>query len=493
MPLLGGYLSDTYWGKYKTINVGILSATFGHVLIVISAIPAVLDNQRGSLGTFIIGLLFFGVGVGFFKSNISPLIAEQYEAKAPRATVETLPSGERVIVDPHKTYAIIYMRYYFFINVGVLFGQVTMVYAEKYVGFWLAFLLPTILFFLCPIVMVICRNKYIRNPPTGSVASKATGLWALAMKKHWSWSPVRTVRNMRSGDFWEAVKPSRLGDSKPKWMTFDDNWVDEVRRGFKACTVFIFYPIFWLPYNQLYNNLTSQAATLRLDGFPNDLVNNLDPIALIVFIPLFDKFFYPWMDRARIRVTPIRKIAVGFIMAVLAMIVAALIQHYIYVQSPCGKNASSCDTPPDISVWVQTPAYVLIAFSEIGASITGLEYAFTKAPKNMRGLVTGMFWFAQAFSAAVAQAFVPFAEDPLLVWLYTTIAIITTIGGIGFWFTFRNLDREEEELNALPDSVFVGKQNMDIIDVEAARAAEMEQQKLRHIQGLDKRLQGVSA
>lgn len=197
------------------------------------------------------------------------------------------------------------------------------------------------------------------------------------------------------------------------------------------------------------------------------------------------------MDSARIRVTPIRKIAVGFIMAVLAMIVAALIQHYIYVQSPCGNDASSCDTPPNISVWVQTPAYVLIAFSEIGASITGLEYAFTKAPKNMRGLVTGVFWFAQAFSSAVAQAFVPFAKDPLLVWLYTTIAIITTLGGLGFWFTFRKLDREEEELNALPDSIFVGKRNQDLIDIEVARAAEMEQQKLRHVQGLDKRLREI--
>jgi len=242
------------------------------------------------------------------------------------------------------------------------------------------------------------------------------------------------------------------------------------------------------PYNQLYNNLTSQAATLRLDGFPNDLINNLDPIALLIFIPLFDKFFYPWMDKAHIRVTPIRKIAVGYIMAVLAMIVATLIQHYIYAQSPCGDQASSCDTPPDISVWVQTPAYVLIAFSEIGASITGLEYAFTKAPKNMRGLVTGVFWFAQAFSSAIAQAFVPFAEDPLLVWLYITIAIITTLGGLAFWFTFRKLDREEEELNALPDSTFIGKRNVGHVDVEKMREQELVQEKLRHAQGLDERL-----
>ena len=60
-------------------------------------------------------------------------------------------------------------------------------------------------------------------------------------------------------------------------MTFDDAWVDEVRRGFKACTVFVWTPIFWLAYNQLNNNLVSQASTLRLDGVPNDIVAYLAP------------------------------------------------------------------------------------------------------------------------------------------------------------------------------------------------------------------------
>lgn len=46
--------------------------------------------------------------------------------------------------------------------------------------------------------------------------------------------------------FWEDVKPSHLGADKPAWMTFDDAWVDEVRRGFKACTVFLWYPLYWL-------------------------------------------------------------------------------------------------------------------------------------------------------------------------------------------------------------------------------------------------------
>ena len=59
-----------------------------------------------------------------------------------------------------------------------------------------------------------------------------------------------------------------------------------------------------------------------------------------------------------------------------------------------------------MTVWVQTGSYVLIALSDIFASITGLEYAFTKAPKNMRSLVMSVFLFTSAISYALGQAFV---------------------------------------------------------------------------------------
>ncbi len=38
--------------------------------------------------------------------------------------------------------------------------------------------------------------------------------------------------------------PSKLGASKPAWMTFGDAWVEEVRRGFLACSVFLWYPLY---------------------------------------------------------------------------------------------------------------------------------------------------------------------------------------------------------------------------------------------------------
>jgi proton-dependent oligopeptide transporter, POT family len=128
--VLGAYLADEFWGRYVTIQAAIACAMVGHILLIVSAVPSVISNPDGSLACFTIGLIIFGIGVGGFKSNISPLIAEQYEYKQPKSTVETLPSGERVIVDVNMTISRIYLWYYFMINVGSLIGQIAMVYGK---------------------------------------------------------------------------------------------------------------------------------------------------------------------------------------------------------------------------------------------------------------------------------------------------------------------------------------------------------------------------
>jgi hypothetical protein len=144
------------------------------------------------------------------------------------------------------------------------------------------------------------------------------------------------------------------------------------------------------------NNLTSQSAVLQLNGVPNDLINNLNPITLVIFIPIMDFLIYPALRKARINFTPIKRITWGFFIASVSMISAAVMQYYIYQTSACPQEyvnegewevngeLVSCTAP--INVWVQAVPYCLIAFSEIFASITGLEYAFSMLDKG--GLYT---------------------------------------------------------------------------------------------------------
>ncbi|EWZ45359.1 POT family proton-dependent oligopeptide transporter [Fusarium oxysporum f. sp. radicis-lycopersici 26381] len=451
MPLLGAYIADQYWGRYKTISWALGIDIIGHIILIMSAIPPVIGNQGGALGAMIIAIIVIGFGTGGFKPNVNPLIVEQLGEQYMH--VKTLKSGERVIVDPAVTIERVYLWFYFCINVGALVGQVTMVFAEKEVGFWLSYTLPTFMLCLCPLVMWLNRHKYERRPPGGSVLGQALKTWFLAQKGCWSINPVATWKNLHKDDFWEKVKPSNFShETRPKWMTFDDAWVDELSRGFNACAVFCWYPIFWLCYNQINNNLISQAAVMQRHGVPNDILSNLNPFALLIFIPLNDFFIYPALRKAGFRFTPIKKITAGFFTGAAAMIWAAVVQHYIYQKSECGKYASGEDCAAvEINVWAQTGSYVLIALSEVFASITSLEYAFSKAPKNMRSMVQAVALFMTAFSAALGQALVGLAADPLLVWNYGVVAILAVIAGTCFYVQFRDLDVHEDDLNALPE------------------------------------------
>ena len=81
-------------------------AMLGHVIMIISAIPGIIGG-KASTGLFVLSLIVTGSGAGGFKSNISPLVAEQYRITKP--FIATTKSGERVIVDPTKTTSRIYM------------------------------------------------------------------------------------------------------------------------------------------------------------------------------------------------------------------------------------------------------------------------------------------------------------------------------------------------------------------------------------------------
>jgi len=243
----------------------------------------------------------------------------------------------------------------------------------------------------------------------------------------------------------------------------------EVRRGLEACKVFVWYPLYWLTYNQINNNLTSQASVMELHGVPNDVLANLDPIALIILIPFCDIIFYPFLRRIGINFSPIKRITAGFITGSMAMIWACVLQHYIYKLGACGKYPSSedCATKAPINVWAQTGSYILIAISEIFASITSLEYAFSKAPKNMRSMVQAVALFTSAISAAIGEGFVSVSEDPLLVWNYGSMAVIAGIAGVLFWFTFKNLDAQEDVLNLLPRGRMLHNKEQNPQKVEA--------------------------
>lgn len=81
------------------------------MILVGTAAPAVLQNSpSGALAGFIVSIIIIGFATGTIKANVSPLVAEQIPDS--REVVKTLPSGEKVIVDPNLTIQRVFMYFY---------------------------------------------------------------------------------------------------------------------------------------------------------------------------------------------------------------------------------------------------------------------------------------------------------------------------------------------------------------------------------------------
>ncbi|OCB88896.1 PTR2-domain-containing protein [Sanghuangporus baumii] len=318
---------------------------------------------------------------------------------------------------------------------------------ERRVGFWAAFSLPTCIFLGTPVVLVAGSKLYYKVPPRGSILLEVFGVVRIVFRG--CLSHPRRFLSMRSGkDDYHGHAEARLSS-----ITWDDAFVDEVKRTAGVCQIALFFPLFWISYNQLSTNLISMGATMTTHGIPNDLLANFNPLALIIFIPLMDIVVYPGLRQAGFGLQPIFRIWLGFMIASLAMIYSAILQYCIYRTNPCGEFVGSCAEPSIISIWAQVPCYVLIAIAEIFASITSLEYSYNMAPKRMKSVVMSVFMLTSAAGSLINAALSPLVHDPNLVKNYAGIALVTFVSGNIFYLLFR--DRDNEDLHKHTNEVLL--------------------------------------
>ena len=60
-----------------------------------------------------------------------------------------------------------------------------------------------------------------------------------------------------------------------------------------------------------------------------------------------------------------------------------------------------------------------------------------------------LFLFTTAIGSLLEFPFTALAKNPLFLWIFIIVAIIATITTLIFWFLFRNLNRQDDELNGL--------------------------------------------
>ena len=183
---------------------------------------------------------------------------------------------------------------------------------------------------------------------------------------------------------------------------------------------------------------------------PNDMLSAMNQVGCIVFTPLIQHVIYPLLHQRHIYIKPITRITVGFVFVALAMVYAAVLQNAIYSTGPCYNHPRDCKSavehePNSINVWYQAPVFFLIAMGEVWAYVTGLEIAYSYAPKHMKSMVQAVFPLMAGTGSAFAMGISPFAHDPYLVIFYSSLAGGMTLVTVVFWLVFRKHDQKGEE------------------------------------------------
>ncbi|KAF2865802.1 H+/oligopeptide symporter [Massariosphaeria phaeospora] len=417
-PLAGAAIADQYLGRVKTIVYSSMMYLCGLVLLVISSVLA-----SHGIGLPLPGLLFalfwIGIGTGGIKSNVGSLIAEQYTG--PKEAVRVLGTGEKVIVDRDLTLQRIFTMFFMYINVGSFAPLATTTIEQRY-GFPAAFGLPAAVFVGGVVTILATQHRYVQSPPNSSVLSDSARVLWIAIR--------------HKGDFNPARPRNQDGDNVAEALPWDNSFVDDVISALSGCKIFLLFPFYWAALSQLLNNFVSQAATMETHGIPNDIMGNVDTGTVLIILPMLDRVILPFLRRLGLPVRLLDRILVAFVFCGISMLYAAYLQHRIYLAPPCYNHprASDCEggrVPNQVSVFLQVPAYVLMALSEIFAGVAGPEYAYTKAPKSMKSLVMAIYLSTVSVGVLLAMAVSPLTKDPKLVWMYLTLGVGCLLAGVG--------------------------------------------------------------
>jgi POT family proton-dependent oligopeptide transporter len=427
-PIFVAFIADSKLGQYLSLVISVVLYCLGIVALTISSIPSNLDKGWGVPG-LAVAMFLVGLGGGGVKAILPPFLADQYTKTKPR--IKTLKSGEKVIVDYELTLQYIYSLYFWVGNLGSLswFGTV---FIEKRYGFAEAYGLTLGLMVVALLMLIVFERYFVQvSHKDNLIVPQAAKIIACAVKNRFKMT---------------RADPDYQFERYHRTVSWTSTMVDELTRGLRGCRVLFTFVMFYVCFDQMQNNLISQAGQLNTQNVPNDLLPALNQVGCIVIGPLIQMGLYPLLHRRKIYIGPIVRITIGFGFMALAMLYAAVVQYAIYKSPICHDNHGDCTTSSSAlqirpSVWLQAPVYFLISTGEIFSYVTGLEYAYDHSPSDMKVIVQAVSLLVAGIGSVIALGLSAVAHDPNLLVFYASLAGGMAITTVIFWLVFRNYDR----------------------------------------------------
>jgi POT family proton-dependent oligopeptide transporter len=211
-------------------------------------------------------------------------------------------------------------------------------------------------------------------------------LRAVARRRRRSRAAIFSRGSRKSGQsFWDGAKP--------KYSAEEVEGAQAAGRIFK---VFFTVSVFWALFDQSGSSWVLQAEKMDLDVWGMHVeasqLQAANPIMVMALIPLFAYVIYPAWEKLGFKVTPLRKMSVGMLLAALSFVAVGFIQTLI-------------DSGHHLSVMWQLVPYIIITCSEVMVSIPGLEFAYTQAPPSMKSTIMS-FWLVTVFVGNFLDAYI---------------------------------------------------------------------------------------
>eukprot|EP01133_Synstelium_polycarpum_P017887 gene17887-21336_t len=369
ITLFGAYIADAKLGKYRTILMFSIIYSFGGIFLSISAIPQIVGQVEGhrSPWAMIIGLGLITIGTGGIKPVISTFCGDQLGDE-----------GQHMVQK-------LFQMFYWSVNLGATLSTFLTPLLRQYVSYWFAFGVPSFLIIIATCIFIYGKPTYRVRPVTGSVISESLSVIALGLKE--------TISSKDKQDHW-------LDRAKSKYSY---RTVEGVKAALNVLLVFVPLPFFWSLYDQTGSRWTIQASAMDLRitskwSIQPDQIQTLGPLLVMICIPLTEIVLYAPLRRRNIEFHPLRRMSIGMWLAVASFLVAMAVQLRI--------DANPANS---VSVWLQFPQYLILTIGEILLSITGLEFAYSQAPSNMKSIIMSG-WL---LSVAMGNLFVVFVVSAL--------------------------------------------------------------------------------
>lgn len=414
-PILGALLADGHLGRYRTILIFGCIYAVGLVILTGGAYmdgTTQLDTKR--LLTFV-GLFLVCLGTGGIKPCVSAFGADQVayqgeqsasEASSSRSLTSATSSASDSSQQDSSADRVraFFASFYFCINLGAVTSIFLIPIIRAHYGFGAAFLTPTLFLIMAMIAFLSKSNEYVHHVPETSLATtfRLCG-WILRKRmvnyafvdRYCPWiRPTQSPLASNSGD--SAMSLELKSSDEGLVVTTDSGDAETARnqqlsdaaQALHVMPILLMLPMFWMLYDQQGSVWTLQATRMALHGIQPEQMNVVNPLLIMLFIPLFERVIYPHLEREGWNISHLRRMGWGMLLASVSFIVSGFLETVIQTRETNGT--------PQVHVLWQLPQISILTVAEIFLSVTGLEFAYATSPDRLKAFLMALYLLTTA-------------------------------------------------------------------------------------------------